>query len=222
MPNMLSKSEKVSSNNVRKKIDEVKQEQADSSNVIASLEDTKKLSLNTNNSDLTDSNEAEAKEINASNINSKESNEVQYNENGSLVEHDESCKKKMQEFDKDKAVTVSLNNRNTENEKLLRQTNRIISFKDDKKIESKEKCEENVGDLKEEKNSTCDNVVIAEIKENEVTPEAVDDEDNIQDEELDHEVDEEEIKGNNDNFNQTDETVGLMLNCKNIYVYKLY
>lgn len=53
-----------------------------------------------------------------------------------------------------------------------------------------------------EENINC-NSLIGTKKE---TPLVID-EDNIQDEELDHEVDEEEIKGSTDNFNEINDTV---------------
>jgi len=55
------KVDKICSSVSRKKIDEVKQEQPDSSNIIASSEDSKKMSIDISSSDVIDSNEAEAK-----------------------------------------------------------------------------------------------------------------------------------------------------------------
>lgn len=198
--NVPIKSEKL--NNVQKKNDEIKQEQADSSNVVISLDNTKKLTPDTNNSDVSDSNEAKAKEIDT--IDSKESNVVLCIENSSFISKEASYPEKAQALENDKTGIVLLNDTNIENDK-----------------EVQEKCVENVNNLSEEKNSISEDIIVR-IKENEVElgvkPEVkqpklenLDDEDNIQDEELDHEVDEEEIKGINDNFNQTDETVSLKL-----------
>lgn len=79
----------------------------------------------------------------------------------------------------------------------------------DEKINSKEASITNNGNLKEDENFSNDNIVF-KIKEIEITPENMDDEDNINDEELDHEVDEEEIKSRID-FNITNDTVSLIL-----------
>lgn len=183
----------------RKKNDEVKQEQADSSNVVASSEESKKLLLETSTSDVIDSNEAEAKEIDA--------DEVQLNKSDNVAEL--SCQ------ESEIALNCDVNNKdNTKFEKSEEIIVAPIESKNTEHLENVEMCEkienkENKKDL-EEKNK----IITKNIDVKEVIPEAIDDEDYIQDEELDHEVDEEEIKSRSIDFNQTNDTVRLiLLNC---------
>lgn len=195
------KIEKIGSSILRKKNDEVKQEQADSSNVIINLEDGKKLSSETNNSDVIDSNEAEAKEINADEINLKDLIDViPCNENEILTENDVSNQENTQSFEKGETVLSPINNKNIENEKVKQQIDNLDILDNDK--------EESIDNLEEcVKEKYINDNYLTRLKENKVIPETIDDEDNIQDEELDHEIDEEEIKGSNDEFNQNSEIV---------------
>jgi len=199
----------------KKKNDEVKQEQADSSNVIISNDSPKKLSLNPSHSDVIDSNEAEAKEIDINEVQPNEADSVDiipFHTNEIQNDYNASNQKNTKEFEKDKIVASGDNT----NSKILTgkvENTEIKELKSldilDNKVNAKEESIENNEDLKEE-NVTNDNIIF-KVKKIEVTPESRDDEDNIQDEELDHEVDEEEIKGSVD-FNITNDTVSLRLN----------
>lgn len=191
---------------LRKKTDEVKQEQADSSNVIANSEDTKKLLLETSSSDVIDSNEAEAKEIDA--------NTIQLNESDNVAVL--SC------HESETAIDCDANNK--DNTKFDRNEEIIIDPVDSKNTDHGKK--ENLDKI-ETGDETKNNETIKHVEEEEeilnkinvigvkeVTPEAIDDEDNIQDEELDHEVDEEDIKCRSNDFNQTNDTVRLNITIK--------
>lgn len=101
-----------------------------------------------------------------------------------------------------------MDNQNTDDLKIeredkeIKQTNNLDIDDEDEKV--KEKMTEDNEDLKE-KNIANENINVG-VKEYE----DVDDEDNILDEVLDHEIDEEEIKGSTDDFNQTNDTVSLI------------
>lgn len=179
------------------------------------------MSLDTNNSDVIDSNEAEAKEINADKLNLKEVVDVTpCNENEIITENDGSKEENTQSFEKVETVVVPINNKNTENEKVKQKIDNLIILDIDKEVEDKEESIDNLEEYVEEKNIN-DNY-LTRLKGNKVIPETIDDEDNIQDEELDHEIDEEEIKGSNDDFNQNSETVGSILSCIIKYLYNVY
>lgn len=195
-------------NITRKKNDEVKQEQADSSNVVASSEDTKKQLLETSNSDVIDSNEAEAKEIdfNEAQLNKSENIAVlSCHESETAIDCD-AGNKDNSKFEKSEEIIIApIESKNIDNVKI----ENLENVETDEKIENKE----NIKDVEEEK----DKIVNENIDVKEVIPEAIDDEDNIQDEELDHEVDEEEINSRSNDFNQTNDPVILIINC--IYVF---
>lgn len=207
------KVEKSVSNIQRKKNDEVKQEHADSSNITGITEDSKKEALNTSNSDVTDSNEAEAKEIDANEVQlidaegvdaiSCHANETPVTDDSTTdLSYTESTK----ELEKDDQVTATMDIKHSDN--LIDEDTEIKQSLDtlDTNEEVKEKSSKDNEDLIEE-----DINVNSVIEVKEVIPLAID-EDNIQDEELDHEVDEEEIKGSTADFNEINDNVGLILN----------
>lgn len=189
----------LETNITRKKNDEVKQEQADSSNVVASSEDTKKLLLETSTSDVIDSNEAEAKEIDAGGVQLNKSDnvaELSCQESETAIDCDASNKDNTK-FEKGEEIIVApIESKNTEHIKNLE------NVETGEKIENKE----NLKDLEEDKKK----IISKNIDVKEVIPEVIDDEDYIQDEELDHEVDEEEIKSRSNDFHQTNDTVRLV------------
>lgn len=194
------KVEKGISSIQRKKNDEVKQEQADSSNVTVITEDLKKETFNSSNSDLTDSNEAEAKEIDADRVDDAQDDVVQilgHANDTSVTEFtstDLSDKENTQDLEKGDCAKVNAT-MDIKHSKNLRDKG-LKSL--DISVELKRESSKNNEDSKKE--NTNGNSIIGVKKE--VTPIVID-EDNIQDEELDHEVDEEEIKGNTENFNDT-------------------
>lgn len=194
----------------RKKMDEVKQEQVDSSNVV-SQEDIKKLPLELNNSDVTGSNEAHTKEIDADEISINDSvNASPDNGHKNIIDNKENTK----EFENDKTVDAPIANNNTDNTIIKAQNKKIEELNNldfDVDFECNEESKESNEDLDDEKMIINVSNSI-EDKEMEIVPKTIDDEDNIQDEELDHEVDEEEIKSTNAEFNQTNETVCLVFN----------
>lgn len=170
------------------------------------------MSLDTNNSDVIDSNEAEAKEINAEELNLKEVIDVTLrNENEIITENDAGNQENTQSYKKGETI-VPINNKNTENEKIKQKIDNLNILDIDKEVDDKEESIDNSEEYVEEKNIN-DNY-ITRLKGNKGIPETIDDEDNIQDEELDHEIDEEEIKSSNDDFIQNNETVGSILNIQ--------
>lgn len=207
-----SKVEKITSSISLKENDDVNQEQVDSSNVIASSEDSKTILLDTINSDVIDSNEAEAKEIDADESQLNEAgviNAISSHENQTVIAIDSdstSTHENTKEFEGGIDVTQ-------------------INPKNDLKGDEIQQCLDNLGtDVEVKENSSKINNDIEEQKYKnnvtevkEVIPETNEDEDDIQDEELDHEIDEEldhEIDEEEknypiDNFNQTNNTVSL-------------
>lgn len=179
------------------------------------------MSLDTNQSDVIDSNEAEAKEINAGEFNIKEVIDVTpCNENEIITENDANNQENKPAYEKGETV-VPINNKSTEHEKIKQKIDNLNILDIDKEVEDREENIDNLEEYVEEKNIN-DNY-LTRLKGNKVISETIDDEDNIQDEELDHEIDEEEIKGSNDDFNQNSETVGLILNYiiknfENVYI----
>lgn len=221
-----SKCEKKGSGILRKKNDEVKQETADSSSVNTNPEDTTQVSLDTSNLDGTDSNEAEAKENDADEcqLNDNEDSDATMDHSiEAKINHDTTNHSVTKEFDKNNDV-AQIDIQNTDNIKIEiecidnKQTNNLEIVDEAEKVE--ERMTESNEDAKE-KMIVNKNINVG-VKEFEVIPEVLDDEDNIQDEELDHEVDEEDIKGSTDDFNQTNDTVSSIfiltfLNCINVY-----
>lgn len=157
---------------------------------------------------------SEAKEVDAEEVQTNEAvvNEITCQDDEAETDHDTSNQEKSKELEVEKIVVVSVDLKNTDNliekkeNKELKQTKSLEML--DTGIETKEESTELNGVQESEIKNLNDNNINV-VKEIEVIPpEAeVDDEDNIQDEELDHEVDEEEIKGSIDDFDQTDDTV---------------
>jgi len=204
----LLKAEKIGSSILRKKNDEVKQEQADSSNVISS-DDPKKLFLSTSNSGVIDSNEAEAKEMDVQPNEAESVGMISFHKYETEIDNNASNQENIKEFKKDKIIASGNNKSEILIEKIENREINQQKFLDnsDEKVDAKEEIN---NDIKEEKNCINDNIGF-KVKEIEVIPENMDDEDNIQDEELDHEVDEEEIKGRID-FNISNDAVSLIFN----------
>lgn len=165
--------------------------------------------------DVTDCNEAEAKEIDADNIKSNnienEDVKIQCLDNETLIDYDLNNQDITKEFGKDDLISipiektyekflVKLENEEKEQEKSLDDFNAI-----------EEVGEDSTGNNEDlEINNIVNDNNASEIKEIEIIPETIDDEDNMQDEELDHEVDDEEIKCSNNDFNQSNDTVGVI------------
>lgn len=247
------KLEKLSPSPRKKNDGEIKQDQLDTSCIIASSEDTKTSVVKTN-SDVnsvitTDSNNIESQEVDAE---TKESDvavmstkvkevvnaeEVQPNETDvdeitcqndeAEIDNDTNNQDKSKELEVEKIITASIDIKNTENVIEKKESKELKQIKMLEKlgtgIEVKEEFTELNGDLQKSEIKNLNDNNINVVKESEVTPEAdVDDEDNIQDEELDHEVDEEEIKGSIDVFNQTDDTVSLLNLDHNYYKVNLF
>ncbi|XP_016664093.1 scaffold attachment factor B2 isoform X2 [Acyrthosiphon pisum] len=211
------KVEKITSSISQKENDDVNQEQVDSSNVIASSEDSKTILSDTINSDVIDSNEAEAKEIDADEAQLNEAgviNAISSHENQTVIAIDSdstSTHENTKEFEGEIDV-AQINPKNTNN---------FINYVKGNEIKQT-KCLDNLGtDAEVTENSSKINNDIEEQKYKnnvtgvkEVIPETNEDEDDIQDEELDHEIDEEldheveeeEKNYRTDNFNQTNNT----------------
>lgn len=196
------KTDKINSSILRKKNDEVKQEQPDSSNVVIDIsEDTKNIASDTSNSDVTDLNEAEAKEIDANELNEAEGVDIIiFNKNETKIDYHESNQENTNELEKDETLVTPINSKDIDILIKEIKSNKIKPESlDDLDIEGDEIKEEfiKINENIEEKKDIIKNSIIIDVKE------IVDDEDNIQDEELDHEVDEEEIKGSTDFTNDT-------------------
>jgi len=215
------KVEKITSSILQKENEVVNQEQVDSGNVIASSEDSKTALLDTVNSDVIDSNEAEAKKIDADEAQLNEAeviNAMSPHENQTVIAIDsdstnthENTKAFEGEID-----VAQINPKNT--------NNFIVDIKGNKIKQTK--CLNNLGadvEVKVNSSEINNDIEKQKYKNNvtgvkEVLPETNEDEDDIQnealdheiDEELDHEVDEEEINGSSGSFNQTHNTVGLI------------
>lgn len=211
------KIQQMASNISSKKNDEVKQEQADSSNIITISEDNKKFS-DTSNSDVTDSNEAEAKEVavNEVQLNDVTDEKPDLSSKNEMVVDDVHESEISRELETNDAIAVQIKNENTNNlienedkeSKEVNQTNNTDNFDI-----SKERSNNRDLEVKKVREiiTMNDNTMIKE-KEVNVKKDECEDEDNIQDEELDHEVDEEEIKGRTDGFNQINDSVSFELN----------
>lgn len=151
-------------------------------------------------SDVTDSNEAEAKEIDANELNEADGIDIiLFNKNETKVDYNASNQENTKELEKDETIVTPINSKNTDIDNLIEnvKSNEIkpksldnLNIEEDEIKEELIKINENM----EVKDIINDNIII-DVKE------IVDDEDNIQDEELDHEVDEEEIKGSIDYTN---------------------
>lgn len=214
------KVEKITSSISQKENEDVNEEQVDSSNVIASSEDSKTVLSDTVNSDVIDSNEAEAKEIDADEVQLNEAeviNAIAPHENQTIIAIDSdstSTHENTKEF-KGEIDVAQINPKNTNNfifdvkGNEIKQTKCLNNLGAD--VEVKENSSEINNDI--EKHKYKNNVT--GVKE--VIPETNEDEDDIQDEELDHEideeldheVDEEEKNYSTDNFNQTNNTVSV-------------
>lgn len=213
-----SKNEKTTLINAKKKIDEVKQEQSDSSDAIISSEEIKQISFDSNSSDVTNSaNESEAKEILTDDIplNSSEDLDVIPCDNETVMNHNTSVQEKPDDLEKYELIEENdlIEHKSTDNliEIDIAQITNLVNVEH---IEIEQDSTESSKDIEEEmhekENTIVENNIVVEVKEIDNLPETID-EDNIHDEELDHEVDEEEIKGNSDTFNETNDMVGLYL-----------
>lgn len=207
------KVEKITSSISLKENDDVNQEQVDSSNVIASSEDSKTILLDTINSDVIDSNEAEAKEIDADESQLNEAgviNAISSHENQTVIAIDSdstSTHENTKEFEGEIDV-AQINPKNDLKGDEIKQSKYLDNLGTDAEV--KENSSKINNDIEEQKYKNN----VTEVKE--VIPEANEDEDDIQDEELDHEIDEEldhEVDEEKnypiDNFNQTNSTVSL-------------
>lgn len=194
----------------KKKNDEIiKQEQADSSNV-NSNNDTKSI---TNEVETEDSNEAEAKEINTAKdvandeavLNSDENNE---NEVSNILSDQVQSEPEIK-CDEVKNSSSILKNENNE----IKQNSDIKDV-----INHDSKTENNITASKITPNEHIDdkNEELSETKSKDIV-----DEDYIQDEELDHEVDEEDIKASTDVFEQIDNLVSVIISKKKFLRYHL-
>lgn len=206
--------EKLSINVLQKENDEVNLEQADSSNAVASSEDSKQLLLDTSNSDMTDSNEAEAKEIDVDEVQLKEAEvcAIPSQENPSVIAIDSdstSSHDKTKEFDGESNV-AQIDPKDTDSFKIkgneIKETKSLDNLNIDAEVkENTSKINDDVDEQKDTKN-------VIGVKE--ITTGGIEDEDNIQDEELDHEIDEEldhEVDEEVNDFNQTtNNTVSLI------------
>lgn len=233
------KVEKISSSILQKENDDVNQEQVDSSNAIASSEDSKTILLDTINSDVIDSNEAEAKEIDTDEpqLNEADVNIISLTQKQTVIAIDSdstSTPENTKEFE-GKINVALIDSKNTKKtifdaeSNEIKQTKCLDNLDTDMKVKEKTSIIKN--DIEEQKYK---NHVIG-VKE--VIPETNEDEDDIQDEELDHEIDEEldhavneeldheideETNYNNDGFNQTNNTVSFSktyLSIKSVIVF---
>lgn len=194
---------------------EINSEQVDSINVGTNSKDSKILLLNASNADNTETIEAESKKIDT---NTAQLNEVGIidlipsHNNETIIKIDSSASTNE---NKDRITSIPTDSvivKIESNE--IKQTTILNNFDTGEKLENLEECSISPNHLNEEKN---ENIIIREKK---VAPEHKNEEDNIQDEELDHEiyeeldheVDEEEINEISDSFNQTHYTVGLIHN----------
>ncbi|XP_050058861.1 scaffold attachment factor B1-like isoform X3 [Aphis gossypii] len=187
------KSEKITSI-VQKENNDTNQEQVDSSNIIASSEDSKTKLLDTINSDVVDSNEAEAKEIDTD---ESQPNEAHVNA-VSLTQ---------------KQTIIAIDSDSTSTQEHTKEFEGEINVAP---IDSK-----NTDTGSKEKTSIIKNDIEKPKTINNQQSETNEDEDDIQDEELDHEIDEEldhevneeldheideETNDNDDVLNQTNNT----------------
>lgn len=217
-----SKTEKTTLINAKKKIDEVKQDQSDSSDAIISSEEIKQISFDSNSSDVTNSaNESEAKEIITDDITLNNSedldlipcdNETIMNLNTSIQEKPDDLEKNDELFEENDVLMQFKNTDNLIENDIVQITNLVsVELIDDIEQNSNESSKDEE-EMPEKENTIVENNIVAEVNKIDKLPEIMDD-DNIHDEELDHEVDEEEIQGNSDKFNETEtnDTVGLHL-----------
>lgn len=168
--------------------------------------------METSTSDVIDSNEAEAKEIDADEVQLNKSDivaELSCQESETAIDCDASNKDNSKLEKSEEVIVTPIESKNTEH------IDNLENVEIGETIENKE----NIKDLEEEKKKIINkNIVVKEV-----IPEVIDDEDYIQDEELDHEVDEEEIKSRSNDLNQTNDTVRLiLLNCSYMLVNKSF
>ncbi|VVC31630.1 SAP domain,RNA recognition motif domain [Cinara cedri] len=200
------KNEKPTLAATKKSTDEVKQEP---SNTIVTEETKQNISFNSNSSDVTNSaNETEAKEIDMDNVqlNNSEDVDVMPHDSETVLNHNASVQEKTDNLEKSKLIAVPMERKCTEKEKELVQTKNLVNAEE---IEVDQNCTKNTkatddSVIQEKENSIVDKKIeVIEAKKINIIPKNID-EDNIQDEELDHEVDEEEI-GNTNEFNDTND-----------------
>jgi len=205
------KTEKMTSNPPNK--NDLNSKQADSNDVTTSSEDSKILLLDASNADITDTIEAESKKIDTNTALQNEAEMVDLiptHKNKTVIKIDSSANTK--ENNKDRITSIQTDNVIVKTEcNEIKQTTILDSFDTGVKCKILEEC--TLSHLDEEKNKN-----ISRVKE--VIPESKEEEDNIQDEELDHEiyeeldheVDEDEINESSDSFNQAHNTVSLIYN----------
>jgi len=206
------KIEKMTSNPPNK--NDLNSKQADSNDVTTSSEDSKILLLDASNADITDTIEAESKKIDTNTALQNEAEMVDLiptHKNKTVIKIDSSANTK--ENNKDRITSIQTDNVIVKTEcNEIKQTTILDSFDTGVKCKILEEC--TLSHLDEEKNKN----IISRVKE--VIPESKEEEDNIQDEELDHEiyeeldheVDEDEINESSDSFNQAHNTVSLIYN----------
>jgi len=205
---------------VQKENNDTNQEQVDSSNIIASSEDSKTKLLNTINSDVVDSNEAEAKEIDRTEPQANEAgvNAVSFTQKQTIITIDSdstSTQENTKEFEGEINVAL-IDSKSTKKKKFEVENNEIKQTKCLDNLDTDTGVKEKTSIIKNdmEKPNTINNQ----------QSETNEDEDDIQDEELDHEIDEEldhevneeldheideETNGDDDDLNQTNNTVSL-------------
>ncbi|XP_008179585.1 scaffold attachment factor B1 isoform X1 [Acyrthosiphon pisum] len=204
------KIEKMTSNPPNK--NDLNSKQADSNDVVANSKDSKILLLDASNADITDIVEAESKKIDTNTAQQSEAGIVDLiptHKNKTIIKTDSSTSTK--ENNKDSITSIQTDNVIVKTEcNDIKQTTYLDSFDTGVKCKVlEEECTINPNRLDEEKNKN----IISRVKE--VTPDPKEEEDNIQDEELDHEIYEEldpevdgdKINESSDSFNQTHNTV---------------
>lgn len=189
--------------------------QADS-NDVASSKDSKILLLDASNADITDTVKAESKKIDTNTAQQNEAEIVDLiptHKNKTVIKIDSCASTKKNNEDRITSIQNDNGIVKTESNEI-KQTTILDSFDPGVKCKVLEECTISSNNLDEEKNKN----IINRVKE--VTPEPKEEEDNIQDEELDHEiyeeldheVDEDEINESSDSFNPTHNTVSLIYN----------
>lgn len=177
----------------------------------------------TNNSDVTDSNETEAKDIDTDDnvqLSKDESRDlVQNQENETEIDDTLFNEKIAKELVTDEITAVQKDDTNADNTikkedyKKNIQIKSMGSLNNDEEVAIKKVSIVNYGDskIKREREIISMNDNVPKVKVDEIKQKTIDDEDYIQDEELDHEVDEEEIKSSTDNFNEINDSVSFYI-----------
>lgn len=215
------KVEKITSSILQKENNDKNQEQVDSSNVIASSEDSKTMLLDTINSDVIDSNEAEAKEIDTDEPQPNEAgvNAVSLTQKQTVIAIDSdstSTQENTKEFEGE--INVALKDSKTTKKNTfevesneIKQTKCLDNLDTDSGIKEKTSIIKNdidkpktINNQKSETNEDEDDI------QNEELDHEIDEElDHEVNEELDHDIDEETNDNDDDDLNQTNNTVNL-------------